>query len=141
VSDGRLRALFVANLPDAHWQPIETWSTGQGVPDSEYCFPGGASGWIENKRTEHWAVKFETFQPAWIERRVRTGGRVTIAVRRVAVGGPRTAPADELWLVAGRDVFRLRDGGLRAPGLVPLGRFQGGPARWDWAIVRRLLTA
>jgi hypothetical protein len=130
VSDGQLRQIFRKHLPEAHWQPIETWSTGQGVPDVEYCFPGGACGWIENKATQGWKVDVRPHQVAWIERRVRSGGRVFVAVRRKSA---------ELYLIRGADVRRLSEEGLM--GIDPILGCEGGPARWSWGKVREILTA
>ena len=139
MSDGELRKIFQNHLAvDCHWQAIESWSTGQGVPDVEYCFKGGYSGWIENKKTTATAVKFETIQPAWIERRVRMGGRVFVAIRRMQTAGPRTEACDELYLYHGRHVRAIVGSGVAAPGLSLFGR--GGPSKWPWDRIRQLLT-
>jgi hypothetical protein len=130
VSDGQLRQIFRKHLPEAHWQAIETWSTGQGVPDVEYCFPGGACGWIENKATQGWKVDVRPHQVAWIERRIRSGGRVFVAIRR---------KGDELWLFPGDEVRRISEEGIKA--LQPILLCCSGPAHWNWGKVREILTA
>lgn len=138
-TDGGLRTLFQNHLRMAQWQAIETWSTGQGVPDMEYCFPKGKSGWVENKLTEANAVAIRSEQVGWIERRCRVGGRVFIAVRKLCRAGPRRKAADELWLFHGRDVRALFLKGL--VGGTPLVCSKNGPERWDWEAVRRIITA
>lgn len=130
MSDGNLRLLFRQHLPHAHWQPIETWSTGQGVPDVEYCFPGGFAGWIENKSTSGLVVKFRVGQVAWLERRSRAGGRCFVAVRKGA----------RLWVFRGRDARAVEDEGLRAERLALL-CCDGGPARWGWPRVEEILKS
>lgn len=140
MSDGNLRSLFQKHLPDIHWQPIETWSTGQGVPDVNGCC-GGREFWIENKATGGWTIHFEPGQVAWAERRVRAGGRTFVAVRRQANAGPRRGQAvDELWLFNGESARALALNGLKA-GPRPLVQTSGGPARWDWPKIRQLLLA
>lgn len=138
-TDGGLRKLFQDHLPEAQWQSVETWSTGQGVPDMEYCFKGGLSGWIENKKTEANAVGMRSEQIGWIERRVRMGGRAFVAVRRRFAGGARRVACDELWLFHGRDARALYLGGLTAA--KPLLCCVNGPARWDWEAVKKVITA
>ena len=139
MRDGNLRQLFREHLPEAHWVPVETWSTGQGVPDSEYCFPGGASGWIENKKTSGWRVFIEPHQVAWLERRARAGGRCFVAIRRKTETGPRRGKAsDELILIRGRDARLLVDGDIKSIYDKVLHCY-GGPSRWDWEDVRRAL--
>lgn len=140
MSDGDLRQKFRDYLGDAIWTPIETM-TGRGVPDVEFCFRGGASGWIENKRTLGWTVDMRTEQIAWAEQRARYGGASFVAVRQIIAEGPRRGAAvDRLWLFGGRDARRLRQGGLLALGVVPLVRSDGGAAAWDWQAVRKALS-
>lgn len=137
-TDGGLRQLEMKHIQGCHWQPIETWSTGQGVPDINGCIDG-IEFWIENKRTLAWSVEFDAMQIAWIERRIRNGGRVFIAVRRLTVAGPRKGKAvDELHVFHGLFARTLAQGGLSAaPDAVVFG--EGGPARWPWADFRALL--
>jgi hypothetical protein len=139
MSDGNLKNIFRAKLPEAHWQPVETWSTGQGVPDVEYCFPGGFSGWIENKLTAGWRVKYEPHQVGWLERRARMGGRCFVAVRRRCPAGPHRGPAcDELWLFPGSKARLLLKEKMVAS--EALGIYSGGPAQWNWAAIKKHLT-
>lgn len=137
MADGDLRTLFRQYIADFHWQSVETGMTGGGVPDSNYCFLG-VEGWVEFKQTAHWAVNMRPAQVGWVERRVRCGGRVFIAVRRrpkSVRSGPRPT-GDELWVVPGRMVRILADSGLS--GLIaPVWR--GGPSQWHWPAVRALL--
>lgn len=139
MRDGGLRKLFANRFTQAHWQSVETWSTGQGVPDAEYCFPGGVQGWLEFKKTTGWTSGIRPGQVAWIERRIRVGGRVFIAIRRQCALGVRREQADELYLYHGRWVRILYDHGLGAT--APLALCKGGPGRWDWDKVLKILTS
>jgi hypothetical protein len=65
----------------------------------------------------------------WIERRLRHGGRVFVAVRRQHASG-----SDELWLFPGGAIRAVRDRGLKNGGPV-IGQWGDGPARWDWRAV------
>lgn len=123
-ADDGLRALFHQNLKRAQWTPIETGSTAAGVPDSEFCFPGGIQGWVEHKRAKANAIVIRDMQIGWIERRVRLGGRVFIAVKR----------RKELFLYHGKDVRALKIGGLN--GAHPLGKWT---SPWRWPEVEELL--
>src|SRR5260370_22560220 len=126
MSDGGLRKLFQDHLhTDVHWQAIETWSTGQGVPDLNYCFKRCREGWIENKLTAGYAVDISPQQIAWVERRARMGGRVFVAVRRKNEGRPRRGePVDELILFTGAHVRSLATLGTNAAPFT--GRWAGG---------------
>lgn len=152
ADDGGLRPLFRQHLPTVDWQTIETGLVEGGVPDSDGCHPRavpcpacGARGvefWIEYKQTHAYAVKVKTEQVGWALRRLRAGGRAFFAVRRWTDVGPRRGPAvDELWLISGWAARELRATGL--VGLPPdaiLGRWGGGPARWDWPAVLAALV-
>jgi hypothetical protein len=140
AQDGGLRKLFQQHIPAAHWQPIETWSTGQGVPDLNGCLDG-IEFWIELKLTTAYAVSIRPHQIAWAERRLRAGGRVFLAVRRKADAGPRKGQAiDELWLFPGSAMRLVSSYGL-------LGNYAsslmqgGGPARWPWAAIESFLRS
>ena len=134
MADGNLRKLFRENLPRVHWQSIETGATGEGVPDSNGCVAGNEF-WVEHKMTTGWRVEFQTSQPAWIHRRYRAGGRVWIAVRQVL-------PDDDLlWMFYGGVVRELMSDGLRISPAHVTGCWRGGPRRWNWGAVERLLQA
>lgn len=129
--DGELRQIFSQSLRAAQWTPVETGATAAGVPDAEYCFPGGRQGWVEFKRTSGWAVKVRPLQVGWHDRRWRMGGLSFIAVRRLNKG------ADELYLVGSRYAALLQGAGLTStPHII---HATGGPRRWDWALVERVL--
>lgn len=131
--DGGLRATFRLHLPRFHWTSVETTGTDAGVPDSNYCL-GGVEGWVEFKKTGAWSLSLAPAQVGWHLRRVRAGGKVMIATRRLHAGGARLGlPVDELWLHAGGDAGRLQAGGLR--GAPPVLMCSGGPAKWDWSAV------
>lgn len=123
-ADDGLRALFSGNLKRAQWTPIETGATAAGVPDSEFCFPGGIQGWIEHKSTGANAIKFRPMQPGWIDRRVRLGGRVFVAVKR----------RKELFMFHGRDVKKLATEGIK--GANPLGYWV---MPWNWEEIEEIL--
>lgn len=132
MADGHLRQIFRARIPEAHWQSIESWSTGRGVPDANYCL-SGHEGWIEFKQAKHWKVGIWPEQVGWIERRARAGGRAFMAVRRAQ---------DELWILAPGGVREAAEGGLKAVTEGNrLGLWGSGPASWDWDAVRRILTS
>lgn len=127
--DGGLRPMFRERFPSWHWTSIET-VTVNGVPDAEFCFDA-TQGWIEYKFTSGFTVGLRPEQIGWALRRARAGGRSFIAVRRTA------DKVDELYIFAGADAARLKSLGLR--GVEPLGRFAGGPPRWNWERVSDLL--
>lgn len=136
--DGGLRPIFRQHLRAGwHWQSVETGLIGGGVPDSNYCV-GGREGWVEYKRASANAVGLRPAQVAWLDRRGRAGGRVTIAVRRVRRARARSAPCDELWLLEGAKAVRVAELGLAASDAVLL-RCDGGPAHWDWEQVEVVL--
>lgn len=143
--DGGLRALFRCHLPTWHWNSIESGMTGSGIPDSEYCAPGGITGWVEHKKSSAWVLdhNLSPSQVAWLGRRARMGARCFIAVRRYHDGGPRKGPAvDELWLVRGASGAVLKAGGLQALEQKRdiLGIWWKGPKKWDWGAVGQHLT-
>jgi hypothetical protein len=140
MRDGNLRTTFQKHLPDAHWQAVETWGIAPGVPDAEFCFPGGYQGWIEFKVTKLSATTITAQQVAWLERRCRYGGRAFLAVRRKrnGVGARAKLRCDELHLFDGTEAHAILVGGIA--GATPLGVWSGGAARWDWDAVRCFLT-
>jgi hypothetical protein len=137
MSDGGLRQLFQGAMSTVHWQSIETWSTGKGVPDLNGCSMG-IEFWIELKLASANAVVIAPEQVAWAERRLRSRGRVFLAVRRKASDGKRRPGYDELWLFHGSTTRTIMMQGLSsAP---PLCVTRGGPAKWDWAKIFSELT-
>lgn len=125
-----------------HWQSVESPLTGGGTPDANYC-ADGREGWVEFKKTTSWSVGLDPDQVGWLTRRSRAGGRVFVAVRRVAAEGPRRGDsADELWLLRGSFAREIKVSGLRGvPSRALLGCWPGGPARWPWARIRDLLRS
>lgn len=122
--DGDLRTILRQHLRDLMWVSVETGMTESGVPDLHYAAPGGTSGWIECKRSP---VKMRPEQVAWLSRYARLGGRCFVAVRH----------NDLLVIYRGQNAPLLRG---RDPPAASTGRWEGGPARWDWATVRAILT-
>ena len=139
--DDGLRAELHSHLRAGwHWQAVETGGTGLGIPDSNFCGPGGAEGWVECKATEAWSLSLRTEQVGWLCRRAHVGGRVWIATRRRHDGGViRGAAVDELWLHWGGWARELEAGGLRA--VEPAGVWSGGPSGWDWSGVAEVLVS
>jgi Holliday junction resolvase len=137
MSDANLRQIFRKHLPDFDFQSVETWSTGRGVPDINFCHRG-IEGWIECKQTSGWRITIAPEQVAWIERRLRSAGRAFIAVRRQTQLGPRRGAAcDELWLFRGECARELIEQRIDH---VESWHYAGGPARWDWSHIKLLLT-
>ena len=129
-SDGGLRQLFRANLPNVFFTSIESRFTQFGIPDS-HGIHAGKSFWIENKKTAGWAVTLRPGQVAWLRRYARCGGLCYVAVRRAD---------DELWLVRGAHADALQAGGLgRLARGALAGQWGGGPAGWPWADVLKVL--
>jgi hypothetical protein len=140
-SDGDLKRIFRKHLPRFDFQPVEMDVLAPGVPDLNYCCDG-VEGFIELKQTSAWSVVVGENQVPWVERRLRAGGRVFVAVRRRCPSGPRRRAKDELWLLAGAAIRDLAEEGLRGvPAGRVLGRWTDGPARWDWPRVAQLLLA
>lgn len=138
-TDGGLRTLFRKYLPDAMWTSIESGSTAQGIPDSYFCFPYRVMGWVEMKQCAANAVGIRAQQVAWIEQHSRAGGRTFIAIRRQRSASVRLASCDELFLYYGNDVRKLFLHGLR--GALPAVSGTGGPARWPWDAIKKVLTS
>lgn len=136
--DGGLRKIFRQHLGHFHWQSVESLYTGNGTPDSNYCW-GGYEGWVEFKKTEANAIKFQTEQPGWHIRRARAGGRTFVAVRVLKKESARKRATDALALYRGSDIEELRDYGLA--GAPPLALEEGGPAAWNWARIGTILTS
>lgn len=132
--DGGLRKLFRQRLP-GDWQSIEAESIGRGVPDANYCI-NGFEGWVEFKQTTGWTVDLRPEQVAWMQRRARNGGKVTIAVRQKAKESIRREARDVLWLFKGSEAAIWKENGLEPiPELYPakpLLVHSGGPSLWDW---------
>ncbi len=141
--DGGLTALFREHLKGVDFQSIETATTGQGVPDLNYCVKAlqdwrhtGREGWVEFKQTDSYSIHVDPKQAAWLERRARHGGRVMLAIRRHAPADMPGGPYDELWLF--QDQFR----DLITKNIdecFPLDNWEGGPKNWDWDEIRRYL--
>lgn len=130
--DGGLRGLFKDHILNAQWTPVESPLTKRGIPDSEVCFEGGSQCWVEFKKTQGNAVKVSPFQVSWHEQRFRLGGRSFIAVRKIS------RKFDELHLFAGISARYLKTDGLA--GAEPLDVWVGGPSRWNWNQIRKILN-
>jgi hypothetical protein len=136
--DGGLRKLFRANLPAFHWMSCETGLTEQGVPDSNGCIDG-IEFWIEFKKTATNKVPLRSEQVGWLMRRSRAGGRTFVAIRYHHTGGPLKGPAiDKLIIYPGASAKQLALTGLRNS---PLFESEGGPSKWRWGEVGRVLVA
>ena len=132
--DAGIRQLLRRHLPDGDWTSVETGATAGGVPDSNYCFPGGVEGWVEGKRTLAWRVEIRPLQVSWLSRRSRHGGRCFVMVRRLNRGG------DECYLFHGSRVDEFSRGGATLKGWAcPM--WTGGPSAWDWSAIREMLCS
>lgn len=126
--------------PDWLWDPIETGSTTGGIPDAHFLHrPSGVSGWVESKKTDGWAVKFEPHQILW-HRMHAVPCRTFVAVR-VHGEGSAEGRGDGLWIISGTGADAAAAGGLRAAleGGWVLGKWMGPPRSWDWGTVGRIL--
>lgn len=138
MMDGGLSQLFQEHFKTFHWQRIETAAIGAGIPDINYCCEG-FEGWLELKFVKGWRVDLRPEQHAWINRRIRAGGNVNIAVRRTTVKGPRRGPAsDELWIYCGCKSEQLMLSKLSI--VLPRGCWYGGPTKWAWQDLRKTLV-
>ena len=135
--DGGLRKIFREKLPEAQWTSVETGSTSLGVPDAEYCFPGGVQGWIEFKVTEANKVNISPQHVAWAEHRHRMGGRSFLIVRYKTAAGVRKGAADDLFVYQGIKTRDVMQNGLKTR---PHSHWAGGPAKWSWEKLRIILT-
>jgi hypothetical protein len=136
MSDGGLNRLLRERFRSWHWVRVESWSTGSGIPDVEYCAPGGVAGWLELKATTTLRVVFRLGQPAWLDRRARLGGRASILVRRVPTAR-KLQGIDELWLVDAEHALALWRSNLSQVPATFVG--SPGPKHWDWTAVERFL--
>jgi hypothetical protein len=135
MKDGDLRTLFRIKLPKYQWTSIETAGTASGVPDSEYCSPWGAQGWIEFKKTTAFSIpSLDAFQVAWLMRRCRSGGNAWIAVRRMPIA-KKYNEADELWLMRGDQAEALFNGGLES---TSAWMWIGGPSNWNFQEIHNI---
>ena len=131
--DGGLRSIFASNLRRGfHWQAIESGGTNRGIPDANAC-SGGIEFWVEYKKTNGNGVPLRPEQVGWIERRVRAGGRVFVAIRLLKNN------RDTLLLFHGKFVRPLYLSGLKVA--KPLGEWEGGPSSWNWDEVSSLLRS
>ena len=106
----------------------------RGVPDLIGCH-AGIEAWVECKQAKAWRVIIRPAQVAFMERRLRAGGKCYLAVRR------HNKTADELWLLRGQAARPLIKKSLRelSEDLI-LMKSSGGPAAWPWAQVGAALA-
>lgn len=119
MRDGNLRQLFRQHLPAVDFVSVETGGTGRGIPDSEYCYEG-RTGWIEFKMAKGQNTGIRPEQFAWMNRRIRHGGRAFVAIRR------KFLKKDLLFFMPGDCAsHKLKDCACPNP-------MEGGPRGWDW---------
>jgi len=138
--DGGLRRLFRERLPQFDWTSIESGGTGRGIPDSNACCKG-IEFWVEFKQTTGHVVSLRPEQCGWIARRCRAGGRVWIAVRQRAAGGPRREARDVLWLIPGCHAQLAKQIGLKFDQYDRVLTFHNGPSNWDWKGIAQCLIS
>jgi hypothetical protein len=137
MKDGDLRTLFRIKFSTFQWTSVETAGTASGVPDSEFCSPEGAQGWIEFKQTHIYRVNIRPFQVTWLMKRCRYGGNAWIAVRRIP-NSQREDGIDQLWLIKGDQAQALFDGGLEN---IYGTKWEGGPSNWNWSEIHQKLLS
>jgi hypothetical protein len=136
-TDGGLRGIIRTHLPWWQWNSIETGMTEQGVPDMEGAHKGHVI-WIENKKSDAWAVQVEIAQIGWHLRRAAEGGKSFIAVRRMNT--TKVGSVDELWLMRGDEIRNLNKHGLQGVGSrIVFDDF--GPEKWDWKTIDKYLKS
>ena len=139
TTDGGLATLLRAHFKHWHFQRIETGAIGAGVPDLNYCGLKIGEGWLELETCKGWRLEIRPEQNAWIQQRIRAGGRVHILARRTNAAGPRKGTAaDELWVWCGCKVEALMISKLSL--VLPLAVWRGGPAAWGWSELPSILT-
>lgn len=100
-------------MPDAHWQRIESWQIGAGIPDRNGCYKG-VEVWIECKVVQGKKINLSPLQINWIEKRTRAGGCVFILAWHKKTG-PRLN-VNELIVWGGHEVREVKEHGIDAPG-------------------------
>lgn len=74
MKEKALRKLLIKNMPEVHWQPIESGGVARGIPDLNGCW-NGKEIWIELKQGR---PRLSAFQKNWIRRRASAGGIVWV---------------------------------------------------------------
>lgn len=134
-ADDGLRKEMHSHLRSFHWQAIESALTAKGIPDTNAC-GSSIEFWIEFKSIRGgWRTKVDPFQVAWMERRLRSGGRAFVAIRR-RIAQVRVN-CDEFYLFHGSEIRKIMLDGIER--VEPLVFCQGGPSRWDWETIERAL--
>lgn len=137
--DAGLRKLMAEKLGRAQgfwWQALETGATSAGLPDSHVLHDGTGTLWVESKKTDGYAVKFEPHQLQWW-RKHAPWVRGFIAVRTLGVGSSG-GTGDGLALFRGEYADRLSLEGVDGPPTVL--RFRGSYRTWDWVRLGLALT-
>tara|TARA_R110002020_G_scaffold285547_1_gene501066 strand:+ start:296 stop:685 length:390 start_codon:yes stop_codon:yes gene_type:complete len=82
AKEKNLWLLLRKNLPQIHFQRIETGITGSGVPDVNGCAKG-KEFWIELKEIHSGnALTLRPMQIAWLAKRALHGGQVFVMARK-----------------------------------------------------------
>ncbi len=99
-SEAIFSKLLKKHMPiEAHWQRIETGSTGTGIPDVNVCHLG-QDIWIVLKLVKGRKVDLSPTQVAWLTKRSRVGG-VTWIMARHTYDGPKIGKGDAIYLWPG----------------------------------------
>lgn len=103
MSEAAFRTKLISLLkPHGHVQRIET-TTGNGVPDLNFCSPSTGEVWIELKA---WGKQPTPLQRAWSRRRCDSGGVVIWAQGGNRIIWRAWSPAEQA------AYFALTDGGV-----------------------------
>ena len=107
--------LVKSHLPvGAHWQRIETGSTGTGIPDINICFKGKEI-WVELKLIKGKRVDLTPTQVAWLMKRAKAGGHTWILARHT-YDGVRIGKGDNIYLWKGIHAKTVKENGTASGG-------------------------
>tara|TARA_R110000803_G_scaffold1629_4_gene5270 strand:- start:3224 stop:3634 length:411 start_codon:yes stop_codon:yes gene_type:complete len=114
-SEATFSKLVKSHLPaGAHWQRIETGSTGTGIPDVNICYKGKEI-WVELKLIKGKRVDLSPTQVAWHMQRAKAGG-ITWILARHTYDGVRKGKGDNIYLWQGNLAKVVKEIGIDAGG-------------------------
>jgi hypothetical protein len=124
-SEATFSKLVKSHLPvGAHWQRIETGSTGTGIPDVNICL-NGKEIWVELKLIKGKRVDLAPTQVAWHVKRSKAGGHTWILARHT-YDGTRVGKGDNIYLWSGLHAKAVKEDGTL------FGEHKVWKAPFDW---------
>lgn len=124
-SEATFSKLVKSHLPvGAHWQRIETGSTGTGIPDVNICL-NGKEVWVELKLIKGKRVDLAPTQVAWHMKRAKAGG-ITWILARHTYDGVRIGKGDKIYLWKGLHAKTIKEDGIASGG------YSVWSAPFDW---------